>query len=75
MQVQPVRFTDLRYFIPQLRDAFFDRILHDDRLAPQTGRITVKELASTPTNTALRVNLVSIAARCPVRRCSAKTDV
>jgi len=44
MQVHSVRFTDLRYFVPQLCDAFFDRILHDDRLAPYTGRITVKEL-------------------------------
>jgi hypothetical protein len=63
MQVQSVRFTYLRYFVPQLRDSFFDGILHDDRLAPHTGRITVKELASTPTNAAMRVNLVLIAAR------------
>ena len=33
MQVQSVRFTDLRYFVSQLHDAFFDRILHDDSLA------------------------------------------
>ncbi len=72
MQVQSVRFTYLRYFVPQLRDSFFDGILHDDRLAPHSGRITVKELASTPTNAALRVNLVSIAARCPVRRWSSE---
>ena len=29
-QVQAVRFTDLRCFIPA---AFYDRILHEDRLA------------------------------------------
>ena len=52
MQVQSVRFTYLRYFVPQLRDAFFDRILHDDRLAPVTGRITIKEFPCTPTNAA-----------------------
>jgi hypothetical protein len=56
MQVQSVGFTDLRDFVPQLRDAFFDRILHDDRLAPHTGRITVKELASTPTTAARQMS-------------------
>jgi hypothetical protein len=49
MQVQSVRFTYLCYFVPQLRDSFFDGILHDDRLAPHAGRITDKELAFTPT--------------------------
>jgi hypothetical protein len=58
-----------RYFVSQLCDAFFDRILHDDRRAPHTGRITVKELASGPTNAAMRVKLASLAATpCPVRR-------
>jgi hypothetical protein len=33
MQVQSIRFADLRYFLSQYNDAFFDRILHDDRLA------------------------------------------
>jgi hypothetical protein len=33
MQVQSVRFIDLRYFVSQLCDAFFKGILHDDRLA------------------------------------------
>jgi hypothetical protein len=42
MQVQSVRFTYLRYFVPQLRDSFFDRILHDGRLAPHTGWIRSK---------------------------------
>jgi hypothetical protein len=28
LQVQSIRFTDLRYFISQLSDAFFDGILH-----------------------------------------------
>ena len=37
---------------------------HDDRPAPQTGRIMVKELDSTPTNAAVRGNLVSVAAKC-----------
>ena len=36
MQVQSVRFTYLRYFVSQLRDSFFDGILHDDRLAGHT---------------------------------------
>jgi hypothetical protein len=35
MQGKAVRFTDLRYFVSQLHHAFFDRLLHDDRLAPQ----------------------------------------
>jgi hypothetical protein len=33
MQVLAVRFTDLRYFLSQFHDAFFDGILHNDRLA------------------------------------------
>jgi len=37
MQVQAVRFTDLRFFLPQFYDAFFDGILHDDRLLTQSG--------------------------------------
>ena len=74
MQVQSVRFTYLRYFVPQLRDSFFDRILHDDRLAPHTGRITVKQLASTPTDAAMRVNLVSIAPHARFGAGHAKTD-
>ena len=41
MQVQSVRFTDLRYFVPQLRDAIFDWILHDNTLAEHAERITV----------------------------------
>ena len=32
MQVQAVRFTDLRYFLSQFYDAFLDGILHDDGL-------------------------------------------
>jgi hypothetical protein len=40
LQVQSVRFTDLRYFISQLDDPLFDRIRHEDRLAPPTGWIT-----------------------------------
>jgi hypothetical protein len=31
--MQAVRFTNLRYFVSQLGDAFFDGVLHDDRLA------------------------------------------
>jgi hypothetical protein len=38
MQVQSVRFTDLRYFVSQFHDAFFDGILHDDRLAEPSER-------------------------------------
>jgi hypothetical protein len=38
MQVQAVRFTDLRNFLSQFYDAFFDGILHDDRLLTQSGR-------------------------------------
>ena len=41
-QVQAVRFTDLRCFIPA---AFYDRILHEDRLALPTGGITIQELS------------------------------
>jgi hypothetical protein len=33
VHVQTVRFANLRYLISQLCDAFFDGILHDDRLA------------------------------------------
>jgi Protein of unknown function (DUF5818) len=33
LQVQAVRFTDLRYFFSQLSDALFDGLLHEDRLA------------------------------------------
>jgi len=33
-------------------------------MAPQTGRITLKELASLPTNAGVRGNLVSLAAKC-----------
>ena len=36
LKVESVRFTDLRYFVSQLRDAFFKGILHDDRLAGHT---------------------------------------
>jgi hypothetical protein len=39
--VQTIRFTNLRYFISQPCDAFFDGILRDDRLAPHTGWIGV----------------------------------
>jgi hypothetical protein len=38
LQLQAVRFTDLRFFLPQFYDAFFDGILHDDRLLTQSGR-------------------------------------
>jgi hypothetical protein len=38
MQVQSVRFTDLRYFLSQFHYAFFDGILHDDRLAEPSER-------------------------------------
>ncbi len=31
--VQTIRLTNLRYFLSQLYDAFFDGILHLDRLA------------------------------------------
>jgi hypothetical protein len=43
MQVKEVRFTDFRYFLSQLRDAFFDGILHRDRLAEHAERITFTE--------------------------------
>jgi len=33
LQVQAVRFTNLRYFFSQLCDALFDGLLHEDRLA------------------------------------------
>jgi hypothetical protein len=33
MQVLAVRLADLRYFLSQFHDTFFDRILHGDRLA------------------------------------------
>jgi hypothetical protein len=33
LRIHAVRFTDLRYFISQLGDAFFDGILHGGRLA------------------------------------------
>jgi hypothetical protein len=33
MQIQAVRLADLRDFFSQLRDALFDGILHDARLA------------------------------------------
>jgi hypothetical protein len=33
LRVEAVGFTKLRYFFPQLGDAFFDWILHRDRLA------------------------------------------
>jgi hypothetical protein len=36
MQVQSVRFTELRYFVSQLGDPFFDGTLHDNRLAEQS---------------------------------------
>jgi hypothetical protein len=45
MQVQSVRFTDLRYFVSQFHYAFSDGILHDDRLAPQTRWIAVARLS------------------------------
>jgi hypothetical protein len=35
-QVEPVRLTDLRYLVPQLGDAFFDRILHSDKASTNT---------------------------------------
>ena len=38
LHVHTVRFTNLRYFFSQLCDAFFDRILHDNRLAGHAGR-------------------------------------
>jgi hypothetical protein len=38
LRVEPVRFSKLRYFFPQLGDAFFDRTLHGDRLAERSGR-------------------------------------
>jgi hypothetical protein len=34
--VQTVRLTNLRYFVSQLSDALFDRILHEGRLAEDT---------------------------------------
>jgi hypothetical protein len=34
--VLPIRLTDLRYFLSQLYDAVFKRILHDNRLAGHT---------------------------------------
>src|SRR5260370_17033334 len=37
MPVQPVRLTDLRYFVAQLCDAFFKRVLHDHRVAKHPG--------------------------------------
>ena len=41
LHVQPVRFTNLRYFFSQLSDALFDGRLHEDRLAEHAGRITL----------------------------------
>jgi hypothetical protein len=50
-RVEAVRITDLRYFFPQLGDAFFDRILHDDRLLTRRGgRITVAKTACSLTD-------------------------
>jgi hypothetical protein len=46
----------LRYFVPQLRDAFFDGILHEDRLA-ETSEREIQELVrahATPENDPLR---------------------
>jgi hypothetical protein len=37
LQVQAVRFTNLRYFFSQLSDTFFDGLLHEDRLAELSG--------------------------------------
>jgi hypothetical protein len=38
MQVQAVRFTELRNLLPQFHNALFDRILHDDRLTEPSER-------------------------------------
>jgi hypothetical protein len=38
MQAESIHFADLRYFLSQFHDAFFNRILHGDRLAEHTGR-------------------------------------
>jgi hypothetical protein len=44
LHIFAIRFADLRYFFPQLGDAFFDGILHGDRVAPHTGWIAVARL-------------------------------
>jgi hypothetical protein len=42
MQVQSVRFTDLRDFVSQLCDAFFKGILHANRLAEHKAQAYLK---------------------------------
>jgi hypothetical protein len=43
LHVLLVRFADLNYFVSQLSDAFFDGLLHDDRLALQTRWIAPRK--------------------------------
>ena len=41
-----VRFTDLRYFLSKFHDAFFDGILHRDRLAEEMVGLLKPNLCS-----------------------------
>ena len=50
LEVQAARFADLCYFVPQLCDALFDGLLHEDRLA-ETGQLPLRsERAIIPPN-------------------------
>ncbi len=49
-QVLAVRFTNLRYFFPQLCDALFDGPRHRDRVAEHVARTTVANSVFAPTS-------------------------
>ena len=48
LQVFAIRLTDLRYLFPQLRDALFDRVRHEDRLAEASAALRCSQDSEIP---------------------------